>query len=47
MLIFVCLGEGVPGLWNLFTNTWPQQLTTTGKYAVSVLQSLTEDELVC
>jgi len=40
-------GEGVPGVWNLFANTWPQQLTATGKHYQAVLESLLEDKESC
>jgi len=33
-------GEGVPGLWSLFTNGWPQQLTETGQHYLDTLKQL-------
>lgn len=33
-------GEGVPGLWNLMTSTWPPQLTATGEHYQAVLMNL-------
>lgn len=37
-------GEGVPGLWNLMTSTYPPQLTATGLHYQAVLKGLLEDD---
>lgn len=37
-------GEGVPGVWNLMTSTYPPELTDTGRHYQSVLQSLYGEE---
>ncbi|KAI5237895.1 hypothetical protein E4T42_09125 [Aureobasidium subglaciale] len=37
-------GEGVPGVWNLMTSSWPPQLTATGQHYQSVLKSLASSQ---
>ncbi|KAI4848995.1 hypothetical protein E4T45_06097, partial [Aureobasidium sp. EXF-8846] len=40
-------GEGVPGVWNLMTSSWPPQLTATGQHYQSVLKSLASKNTKC
>ncbi|CAD0032140.1 unnamed protein product [Aureobasidium pullulans] len=37
-------GEGVPGVWNLMTSSWPPQLTATGLHYQSVLKTLASQQ---
>ena len=40
-------GEGVPGVWNLMTSSWPPQLTATGQHYQSVLKALASQNTKC